>query len=33
MKMGELKKLSVEEMLDRRYKHLTSVGAFTEGEK
>ncbi len=29
----ELKKLSVEEMLDRRYKHLTSVGAFTEGEK
>ncbi len=29
----ELKKLSIEEMLDRRYEHLTSVGAFAEEEK
>jgi len=26
----ELKQLSTEEMLERRYKHVTSVGAFSE---
>jgi len=30
--VAELKKLTVEEMLDKRYKHLTAVGAFSEEE-
>ncbi len=28
----ELQKLSTQEMLDRRYNKLISIGAFTEGE-
>ncbi len=30
--VAQLKELSVEEMLDKRYEHLTSVGAFSEEE-